>query len=341
MGGARVCAWCQAVSRATSVVQSRRSTLLPQKHCRARRASGSAPTSPRTAYMNELLDFLSGYISCLRQVTTAEDAYSILPCWQSANADLWEGLCPRLNAALGLQGLVAFVGHIPTTLVGRLDGWVLVAANPGWNPQANAAENGFRRESEQHNAAFAGGFFGRYPAITGTTNSTWSRVLKMRGRATHVHNIDRLGGKRLWARASEEGWPVGGVDLVPFHSARDGITPLLLNPLNETAQTMRAIALETLLMTLRVNPQMLIVASEAGLGLVEHLASTEQLVEHQVRAYTRAHTGLWFDVKHYAFQPSAGTVLALSRQVFSGNSRIPRGRRLQELLPLLVEQPGA
>lgn len=290
--------------------------------------------------MDELLAFLTGYIECLQQVQTAENAYALLPRWQSDNVGSWDEVRPLLNEALNLQGSNAFTQHIPTTFVGRLDGWVLVAANPGWNPVANLLEDTFRRADAAQNAAFVSTFFEQYPAVTQTTNRTWSRVLRLYAQAQAQPEELAVRGSRLWMHAHEEGWPIGGLDLIPFHSAKDGITPLLLEPPNPTAELMRSVAVETLKMGVRLAAERLIVASGPGLTLFEQVVTAGDLGAHEVQYLPACDTGCWFDAQHYGFRGREGRVVTFSRQVFSGNSRIPSGRSLREVLPLLAGGPA-
>lgn len=291
--------------------------------------------------MDELVAFLNAYIECLAQVQTAEDAYELLPSWQSANVGSWDRVRPLLNEALNLQGSNAFTHHIPTSFVGRLDGWVLVAANPGWNSVANALEDAFRRTGQNNNAAFVGGFFQQYPVVTHTTNRTWSRVLRLYAHAHAQPQALAARGSQLWFRAHEEGWSIGGLDLIPFHSAKDGITPLLLEPPNPTAELMRKVAIETLKMAVRIAAERLIVASGPGLALFEQVVTAGDLGAHDVQHLPATETGCWFDAQHYAFPGHEGRVVTFSRQVFSGNSRIPSGCTLVQVLPLLVGEPAA
>jgi hypothetical protein len=291
--------------------------------------------------MNELLAFLEDYIACLQQIQSAEDAYDLLPSWQSANVGRWDEVRPHLNTALNLEGDRAFAQHVPTTFVGRLDGWVVVAANPGWSAVANGLEDAFRRTTAAHNAEFIRGFFQEYPTVTHRTNPTWSRVLRLYAQAHVEPQIPNLRGVRLWTHAHQEDWPIGGLDLIPFHSAKDGITSLLLEPPNPTAEMMRIVAIETLRLGVRLAAERLIVTSGPGLVLLEQVASAGHLGAHDVLNLPANETGCWFDARHYAFPGRGGRVVTLSRQVFSGNSRIPGGRTLTEVLPLLVGQPGA
>lgn len=82
-------------------------------------------------------------------------------------------------------------------------------------------------------------------------------------------------------------------------------------------------------------------ASGPGLALFEQVATAGDLGAHDIQHLPATETGCWFDAQHYAFPGHEGRVVTFSRQVFSGNSRIPAGRTLAQVLPLLVGQPAA
>lgn len=287
--------------------------------------------------MNDLLDFLLDYVSCLHGIASSSEAYRDLGCWQDFAAKQWRVLCPQANSVLQLTGDFRLRDHIPTTSVGRLDGWVLVASNPGWSENSNAAENRFRTTSAFQDAIFTRHFFDVYPQVTGTTNRTWSRLLRLKAQEMSRPAGQDLRGKRLWSQASTEDWNVGGIDLIPFHSKRDGITPLLLDAQVLNGQrgavvtALREVALATLKMAIRLRPSRLLVASAAGRELLDDLVEIEGLGAVESQKFAADDSGFWFDVTRHTFVRQQCHVLAFSRQVFSGNSQIPKGRKLQEV----------
>ena len=280
----------------------------------------------------ETIAFLETYLDCLRTVNTRNLAYANLTVWQAKSYPYLANVLPNLNNCLGLQSDGALQNHIATSSVGDLSGLVVVAANPGWHPQNNLAENNWRIQNLQNNQEFTREFFHCYPCVTGSRSRWWTKVLRQYSRVSQDAAAQQMNAAHLWEYAHAQNWPVGGIDLVPFHSTADRITPMLLNPVGIPArQMLRNVALETLRMALRIKPQLLLVASAVGAQLVQSLAADmpEDLVH--VQTLHCQTTRLWFNLELYQSPLHHTRILVIPGQVFSGRYRIPNGFSLEPL----------
>jgi hypothetical protein len=275
--------------------------------------------------------YLQRYCDKLASINDAVAADAVLPAWQVETLPQWQAVCTDLNASLGLEGDTALLPHIPTSYVGSLAGLVVAAANPGWSARRNRLEHDGRRISVERNRAFVRDFFWHYPHVTGGTSGWWTRVLRLNGQARRDALGMQLRGRELWRHAHTSRWAVGGLDLVPFHSVRDGITPLLMRAETDAAQLLREVALQSLRMCLRLKPRLLLIASKSGAELFDSLKGGLGTLQHQ--QFTAKRSSLWFDADLYR---AAGTrILVLPRQVFSGRCIAPRGSDLSGVASLL------
>ena len=266
-------------------------------------------------------EFLDSYLAVLRSVHTAAHARERLPKWQFESYPELRAVLPNLNRSLGLSGDGAFLNHIATSVVGDLSGFAVMSANPGWDARRNPREHSGRIASASENHRLVNEFFSAYPEMAKGTSGWWTKVLKMHDR-TRLSGEEGLRGRALWRLARE--WHVGGVDLVPFHSRRDHVTPLLLNPTSEASQMLRSIALETLGMTLRVGPRVLLVASRTGAVLVKSLAQGMPQIFQGSESLPPSCTDLWQTVEVYQTKPAGTMVVVFPGQIFSGSYRIPK-----------------
>ena len=123
----------------------------------------------------------------------------------------------EINQALRLKGDVTLqAGHPPTVVVGGTKGILIIAANPGFNDELNAKEAIFR-QTENGNEEFCSQFFTHKFREHVKKIPWWISVSKFAqaAYADQVHD-DSLD----WAATGL----VGAIDLVPFHSKKDGIT---------------------------------------------------------------------------------------------------------------------
>lgn len=286
--------------------------------------------------MSKAEEYLAAYLARISDANC--DIYGELAEWQylEFKADRQAAALAELNASLGFaQGSYFHLqpGHLPTTAVGRLDGLVIVSANPGYRETANALEHKARIDSPEHNQMFCRHIFEAYPQKLNRTVRYWTYALRMWA-MEFARKHQTLNSRQLWARAQEEEWEIGGVDLIPFHSSRDGITPLLFKP---EGGRLKTIAKETLAMVCRlpqsINPRrrlgrrVVLVSSKAGARLVCELRREGAL------DIEKRHFGppAW---KMQLLRASNGTaVMSLPYQVFSRASPPDYTRpRLAELI---------
>jgi hypothetical protein len=280
--------------------------------------------------MNPLSElYLRWYIEKLDAVAHEETVFSGLAEWQYKRFQ--DGTQAAVVEVLNTQygtGLVP--NHLPTTAVGRLDGLVIVSANPGFSPYRNAMEQNFRAESLANNALFLRGFFSQYPAAVAVehrglqrrrTTPYWTKALRLWERSFMLQP-PILPSLNLWdvaasaALRNENSWIVGGVDLFPFHSTNDSITWRMHGP--QQVQTLSDVARATLKMLLslpapthgRFNRRLVIVSSRAGSQLIEEVG------EGLLGAWQNAGPPRW-NMSHAVSNSGAATVLRIPYQIFS------------------------
>lgn len=271
--------------------------------------------------------YLADYVRALDEVGSQADLYGALLSWQwSRRADL-EDVVSDLNNSCGLEGPGKFLIHPPTTAVGSLAGIVVVAANPGWDARRNPLERAYRSASREQNRALSESLFIRYPLVTGGTSGWWTKVLKLGVTAYGDRAALELSGRELWSHVHSSGYPIGGVDLVPFHSSKDHITRRLLavHPIPAIG-VLRDVAVSTLRMALRLKPKLLLVASPAGSKLIASLAqpSRENILELDGVRSDCLEGGPWDLVRFYRDQQGV-RVLTFPQQIFSMSWRAPAG----------------
>jgi hypothetical protein len=98
---------------------------------------------------------------------------------------------------------------------------------------------------------------------------------------------------------------------------------------------MRVVAMETMLMALRIQPSTLVLASPVGALLLDELLRSGQLGGHSSKRHHWGSQLPWFEATSTEFDKWPGRVVSFSRQVFSGNSRIPKGRTFVDVVDAL------
>lgn len=260
----------------------------------------------------------------------------LLPAWQTNTYPELRDVLPDLNDSLRLAAEGCFQDQIATTSVGDLSQLVVIAANPGWDARRNPREHEQRLVSPANNLRFVNQFFSAYPSMTQGTTGWWTKVLRLQGRIADDEEGNRLKGSKLWAHAHQQGWKLGGLDLIPFHSRRDHITPLLSRPNGLAAEKLRRIATETLRMTLRIGPRVMLVASKVGAELIRSLAKDiPELKSKPAERRLAENTSLWRDIELYRPQKEGTTIISFPGQVFSGSYHIPDGHSTNDLAELL------
>lgn len=208
------------------------------------------------------LTYIDEYVDRLRRIRSERDIYEDLARWQEEQFPEYQrGAINGINTALGLSGPELLrADHLPTTAIGSLRGLVVVSANPGHHELFNLRENAARLSGG--NGDFCRRLFQRYPECVskrrgatdgvafrpekdGRTIRYWTYAMGLWSLAFGDAASLGLKGYERWKAAVDGQWALGGIDLVPFHSNRDGVTARLGR--TEAAQLTK-IAIETLKM---------------------------------------------------------------------------------------------
>ena len=215
--------------------------------------------------------------------------YEALCNWQQDNSERAKKCINHLNETLSLMGDNQLVPeHPPTTAVGGFKGLVVVSANPGFKIRETQKNNKLADNREEmrirktKNLAFCRDFFSSHDSeLLNYTQGIqwWQRVGKfaytlLKGEPAPTEKA------ALWQWASY-GELLGGVDLVPFHSTSDGITPAILKGKKRqepaaSIEAVRRIAKATLKMVINdLQPKIVVVTSKAGSILAQELLTAE------------------------------------------------------------------
>lgn len=295
------------------------------------------------------MTYIDEYVDRLRSIRSEREIYEDLARWQEEQfPEQQRGAVNGINTALGLSGPELLqADHLPTTAIGSLRGLVVVSANPGHHDVFNLRENAARLSGG--NGDFCRQFFQRYPECVskrrdardgvafrpekdGRTIRYWTYAMGLWSLAFGDAADLGLRGYERWKAAVDGQWALGGVDLLPFHSNRDGVTARLGR--TEAAQLTK-IAIETLKMVVALpverrsgdsmHTRIVLVSSKHGAKLVEALVATKAV---SLRGDFEAPWG----VKLYE-SDDATRVLVIPYQVFSRAA--PRDCTRERLADLL------
>lgn len=242
--------------------------------------------------------YLQDYIKALDEINCEDQIYGDLANWQydEVTKGRQQSAAQEINAVLRLPAEQQLRGdHPATTAVGRLDGLIIISANPGYTKERNQLEAQYRLESPTRNALLCRHLFGTYPnavrkigSAEGRNRRTaayWTKALKIYQRAMRAGDEpgDDAPSLKYWdsAAASAEAkvpdWVLGGVDLFPLHSNKDGVSSKMVG--DGQHPLLREVGRSTLRMLLRLPPpinspfarRVLLVSSSAGAQLVKDL----------------------------------------------------------------------
>ena len=269
------------------------------------------------------MSYLLDYIKQLKNVEAEADIYGPVLDWQlkQLNQGVQANCVAQLNQDLGfLPGSPYLLqpAHIPTTAIGSLRGLVVISANPAYDAELNRLEHDARVAGD--NAAFCRYIFRTYPALLRRTIRYWTQVMGVWRLAFLPMQPHLENGHARWIRAHNEDWAIGGVDLIPFHSSKDGVTPRL-GPNGH--EQLREVALETLRMVCRLPAEvrdgdhmrgrLVLVASNLGNQLVNRLAANKEVVKipwanatYGMTAYRGANDNLIISVPYQIFSRQPG-----------------------------------
>jgi hypothetical protein len=250
-----------------------------------------------------VIEFLDDYGILLDQINEREQLFDLLLDWQTSDLNRERAMEAQdeINATFFCEEdsprrLVS--NHPLTTAVGGLQGLVVIAANPGYDVERNQEEMQFRATAEG-NRDFCQSFFGAAAELTQQI-SWWRAVAKFAFAAMTGEETNRLGDLWQWAHATG---CLGSVDLVPFHSASDGITGLIQspNPMDniDVRLALRNTARQTLNMVLRLQPQAVVIASSAGTRIIEEILAGMAYQDHLCPVGNDWGDMFQYKVRHY------------------------------------------
>jgi hypothetical protein len=241
------------------------------------------------ASLTEAIGYLRDYSAQLEKVDSEAALYEGLPDWQFQNLDRGSALQDDINKLLfakpGADLLRLRSENPPTTAIGSLRNIVILAANPGFG-EGNSGEIALRQDPHG-NRSFCSDFFTRHGDHSRNID-WWKRVVafafeastgqcpKFFRSATDDRTPSEQRYSALWAWAGEGN--VGAVDLIPFHSAKDGLTHRLVGPLgrkgarSDLLDALANAAVATIDMVLRLGPRLVVVGSPAGATLAGRAA---------------------------------------------------------------------
>lgn len=212
--------------------------------------------------VNRFLDDLRLRID---QLNTRDDLRMLYE-WIWDNKTQVSATAAALNAQLGLSGDKELKPDLPCLSVGSTTGLVVLAANPGWKPDLNAKEDGYCQQSREAYVDMMFNFYHRHPLVRdGVYSRWWTQAMKWQVLLSGWNKDEwpKSVGSR-WERVHESG-RLGGWELFPWHSSKDGITSKIHKHAC-LAQIMRS----SVRALLRLKPQVLFVASSTGYGVIRH-----------------------------------------------------------------------
>lgn len=178
--------------------------------------------------------------------------------WQSR--DVQHTIIDHINHSLELESPCLLQYDLPTISVGNTSMHVVVMANPGWHHVYNRLEDRHKRVSLSSYYGFVRDFFRMYPLVTNNRNTTWTSALGFLGQLydCDLSDLCLADGRTRWEIAHDVD-KVGGWDLFPFHSSRDGISCL-----NNPPEWMQSWLMSSLDCLFKHQPRSVIIASKSG-----------------------------------------------------------------------------
>ena len=208
--------------------------------------------------------FVNELIEKLRQLSTEDDLITLYEWLHSKQSEVAES-ATEMNRLLGLSGETLLQPDLPCLSVGSLKGLVILAANPGWSEKANALEDAYCKASPEQYIDILLNFFKTHPKVVGERVRWWSgpigfynELFDEKSKFTAMTSIQK------WNAISEKRM-LGGWELFPWHSSKDGISAQI-----HTTPWLHELAKESIRALLRVNPKAILVASKAGSDLIRH-----------------------------------------------------------------------
>jgi hypothetical protein len=211
-------------------------------------------------------DFVASYVAKLKNLEKPDDLKKMYQ-WFWEQKDKFEVVTKQMNEDLGLEGEYTIQPDLPCLGYGSMQGLVLLHANPAWNEEFNTIEDSYVRQSADNYSGLFSDFFNQYPCIFEPPHPIpfWTQAISFVRLLKDWQ--DRFGellqGLDRWQQASNSRL-VGGWEIFPFHSGSDGVTPRIADK-----DWVKKIAIESVRAAIRMNPEVLFVASSGGSTIVK------------------------------------------------------------------------
>jgi hypothetical protein len=203
--------------------------------------------------------FIEEYIEKLRRIASDEDIIGLYHWFWNHQEEI-QSTTDLMNLELGLQDTKKLQPDLPCLTVGSRSGLVVLAANPGWSPDINKIENEYCKKSPGHYVDLMLNFFQEYPRQVGPRLRWWSNIFSFI--ELLPNGPERFGSAdssvQRWERAHESKI-IGGWELFPFHSDKDGVSAYMTN-----TDWLRSCAQESISAALRLEPEVILIASKSG-----------------------------------------------------------------------------
>lgn len=203
-------------------------------------------------------NFISEYLSHLQQISNQDDIANLYE-WFWHQSDEVSRTATLINQSLGLEGENRLQPDLPCLAIGGLKGVLILSANPGWREDLNALEDSYCRLSPEKYTELMFRFFKMHPEVVGERIKWWNTALSW------VQLLDNwesrfgdLNSGDKWDMADQTSL-IGGWELFPFHSSKDGMSSLM-----GEVPWLRRCAIESVKAAIRVEPEVLFVASKRG-----------------------------------------------------------------------------
>jgi len=213
--------------------------------------------------------FIDEYIEKLKNINNDEDLKNIyFWLWEKQNEITESAL--EINKSLELKGEYELKTDLPCITVGGRQGLLILSANPGWTEKYNKKENEYCKTSPDKYVDLMFNFFEKHPNVVGISSRWWSNAMSMVEILDGHRNFFKgLNREKKWGKVHETKM-VGGWELFPFHSSKDGISSKI-----DDHNWLKICAIESINAAIRLSPKVLFIASKQGYKLVRNVLCSD------------------------------------------------------------------
>lgn len=254
------------------------------------------------------------YIKRLDAANTHSDIDALYK-WFWEQRDLIPNEMKRLNQQYGLTGNFELKPDLPCLSVGSVSGLVLLSMNPGWDEKLNSLENKCCCSSVNNYIDLMNNFFERYPEVVQKRSRWWAKPFWFTRLLTNFPNGFGHAASSLekWQLAHSSR-SIGGWELFPFHSKKDGITQYVVNTKAVShTDLLRKCAKASVRAILRIRPKVLLVASKVGDTIVRDILAGDETFLSEAIANSK------YTISSWVIRSKNGTteVFSIPYQIFS------------------------